>query len=162
MSLSKKFVSVTSNVILTCLFSWSITGLAPSAYLYLIVGFIKSTMLFLNAVYFGFSALSPTSVSTQFGFPTEISVILFPFPEVSLIVLSAIEIFTAPSYVPKFPNVNVYPVSAPSNSAVFVIFVNVLVIVVIGLLGFYYCLHILIYYQPLMYLLSNIYHVQVS
>ena len=75
------------------------------------------------------------SFSTQFGFPTENSVILFPFPELSFIVLSAIEIFTAPSYVPKFPNVNVYPVLAPSNSAISVIFVNVLVIVVIGLLG---------------------------
>ena len=61
---------------------------------------------------------------------------MFPFPEVSLIVLSLIDIFTAPSYVPKFPNVNVYPVSAPSNSAVFVILVSCLVIVFTGLSGF--------------------------
>ena len=43
-------------------------------------------MLFLNAVYFGDVVLSPMSVSTHSGFPTNISVTLFPFPEVSLIV----------------------------------------------------------------------------
>ena len=47
-----------------------------------------------NAVYFGSVPLSPMSVSTQFGFPTNISVTLFPFPDVSLIVFSAILIFT--------------------------------------------------------------------
>ena len=134
--LSKKFVSTASNVILTCLFVESISGFTPSLYLYLIVGFIKSTTLFLNAVYFGEFSLSPISFSTQFLFPTEISVCLFPFPDVSLIEFSAILIFTAPSYVPTFPNVKLYPVSAPSSSAVFVIFVNFFVIVVIGTFGF--------------------------
>ena len=93
-------------------------------------------MLFLNAVYFGLSALSPTSVSTQFGFPTGISVTLFPIPEVSRIVFSAISILTAPSYVPKFPNVISYPTSAPSNSASSVILVTVFEMVVTGVSGF--------------------------
>ena len=104
-TLSKKFVSTASNIIDTCLFSWSINGLTSAVYWYLIVGFIKSTILFLNAVYFGVVSLSPMSVSTHSGFPTNISVTLFPFPDVSLIVFSAISIFTWPSYVPKSLNV---------------------------------------------------------
>ena len=72
--------------------------------MYVITGFIKSTTLFLNAVYF--PSVSPSSF--QLGFPTNIVVSLLVFPDLSTAFPSAIFIFVLPLYVSKFPNVILY------------------------------------------------------
>ena len=69
--------------------------ISVSEYSYLITGFVKSTTLFLNAVYFGFSELSP--VSTQVEFLTSNVALSLKFPEVSAKVSPFISTETSPS-----------------------------------------------------------------
>jgi len=70
---------------------------------------IKSTILSLNAGYFWFVELSP--FSTHSLFPTRIVVSKLTFPELSTIVPASITIFVTPFILPKFPKVNLYPIS---------------------------------------------------
>ena len=78
---------------------------------------MKSTMSFLNAVYFGLFVssvsaspvgLNNPTVSTHPGFPTSIGVSSFPFPVVSLIASFGITTVTSSSFAPNPDNSNVY------------------------------------------------------
>ena len=133
---SKKFTSVASNFIVTVLLTLSIIGFCPSVYLYFITGFVKSTILFLNAVHTPW--VSPSSL--QFGFPTNISIsCAFVFPDVSLNVFAKILILVTPLCSWKLLNVNLYifPIFSVLVPSSFSTISSVFLIVVTSLLSTY-------------------------